>query len=201
MLLYHECHYIEAHAFYCFDFVSFIGTQSVASCRKKLKKGDINFTTRENNANTCDNGDTSTTPTCNDTSTTTHNCTTAAATKYIDITTTSSTELFRSAALCTTVATNRLTSDCLFIASVTSPIASINTVEIDSAFQQNSDDSNQPEISNFTQRLSKSEVPFGTPLSYETIKDNDKQCFLLTGLKKDVLQCLIIYLKSYHSET
>ena len=175
MLLYHECHYIEAHAFYCFDFVSFIGTQSVAPCRKKLKKGDINFTTRENNANTCDNGDTSTTPTCNDTSTTTHNCTTAAATKYIDITTTSSTELFRSAALCTTVATNRLTSDCLFITPVTSPIASINTVE--------------------------SEVPFGTPLSYETIKDNDKQCFLLTGLKKDVLQCLIIYLKSYHSET
>ena len=38
-------------------------------------------------------------------------------------------------------------------------------------------------------------------ISYETIKDNDEQCFLLTGLKKDVLQGLIIYLKNYHSET
>ena len=50
-------------------------------------------------------------------------------------------------------------------------------------------------------RLSKSEVQFGTPISYEAIKDNDEQCFLLTGLKKDALQCLIIYLKNYHSET
>ena len=94
-----------------------------------------------------------------------------------------------------------MTSDCLFITPITSPIASINTVEIGLAFQQNSDDSNQPEISNFTKRLSKSEVQLGTPLSYETIKDNDEQCFLLTGPKKDVLQCLIIYLKNYHSET
>ena len=61
MLLYHKCHYIEAHAFYCFEIVSFIGTQSVALCRKKLKIGDINFTTGENDANTC-NGDTVTTP-------------------------------------------------------------------------------------------------------------------------------------------
>ena len=76
---------------YCFDFVSFIGTQSVAPCRKKLKIGDINFTTGENDANTCNNGDTVTTPTCNDTSITTHNYTTATATKYIGITTTSST--------------------------------------------------------------------------------------------------------------
>ena len=51
------------------------------------------------------------------------------------------------------------------------------------------------------QRLSKSEAQFGTPIYYETIKDNDEQCFLLTRLKKDVLQCLIIYLKNYHSET
>ena len=91
---------------YCFDFVSFIGTQSVAPCRKKLKIGDINFTTGENDANTCNNGDTVTTPTCNDTSTTTQNYTIATATKYICITT-SSTELFCSATLNTTVATNR----------------------------------------------------------------------------------------------
>ena len=56
---------------------------------------------------------------------------------------------FHSVTLCTAVATNRLTSDCLFIAPITSPIVSINNVEIDSVFQQNSDDSNQPEISNF----------------------------------------------------
>ena len=111
------------------------------------------------------------------------------------------TELFCSATLCTVVATNRLNSDCIFITPVTFPIVSINTVKIDSAFQQNSGDSNQPEISNFIQRLSKSEVKFGTPISYETIKDNDEQCFLLTALEKDVLQCLIIYLKNYHSET
>ena len=184
-----------------FCFVSFIGTKSVAPCRKKFKIGGINFATGENDANTGNNGDTVTTPTCNDTSTTTHNYTTATATKYIGITTTSSTELIRSATLCTTVATNSLTSDCIFITPITSPIVSISTVKIDSAFQQNSDNSNRPEISNFIQRLSKSDVQFGTPISYETIKDNDEQCFLLTGLKKDVLQCLIIYLKNYHSET
>ena len=44
-------------------------------------------------------------------------------------------------------------------------------------------------------------MQFGTPFSYETIKDNDEQCFLLTRLKKDVLECWIIYLKNYHSET
>ena len=44
-------------------------------------------------------------------------------------------------------------------------------------------------------------MQFGTPISYKTIEDNDEQCFLLTGLKKDVLLCLIIYLKNYHSET
>ena len=44
-------------------------------------------------------------------------------------------------------------------------------------------------------------MKFGTPISYKTIKDNDEQCFLLTALKRDVLQCLIIYLKNYHSET
>ena len=130
-----------------------------------------------------------------------HNHATATVTKYIGITATSSAELFRSATLCTTVATNRLTSDCIFITTITSPIVSTNTVKIDSAFQQNSDDSNQPEISNFIQRLSKSEVRFGTPISCQIIKDNDEQCFLLTGLKKDILQCLIIYLKTYHSET
>ena len=43
---------------YCFDFVSFVGTQSVAPCCKKFKTGDINFTTGENDANTCNNGDT-----------------------------------------------------------------------------------------------------------------------------------------------
>ena len=166
-----------------------------------MKIGDINFTTGENDATTCNNGDTVTTPTCNNTPTTTDNYTTATVTKYIGITTTSSTELFRSATLCKAVATNRLTSDCIFITPVTSSIVSINTVKTDSAFQQNSDDSNQPEISNFIQRLSKSEVQFGTPISYETIKDNDEQRFLLTGLKKDVLQCLIIDLKNYHSET
>ena len=168
---------------------------------KRLKIGNINFTTGENDANTCNNGDTVTTPTCNDTSITTHNYTTATATKYIGITATSSTELIRSATLCTTVATNSLTSDCIFITPITSPIVSISTVKIDSAFQQNSDNSNRPEISNFIQRLSKSDVQFGTPISYETIKDNDEQCFLLTGLKKDDLQCLITYLKNYHSET
>ena len=119
--------------------------------------------------------------------------------KYIGIKT-SSTELFCSATLNTTVATNRLTSDCIFITPITSPIVSINTAKIDSAFQQNSGDSNQPEISNFIQRLSKIKVQFGTPISYEIIKDNDEQCFLPTELKKDVLQCLIIYLKNYHSE-
>ena len=138
-----------------------------------MKIGDINFTTGENDANTCNNGDTVTTQTCNDTSTTTHNYTTTTATKYTDIATTSFSELFRYATLRTTVATNRLTSDYLFITPITSPIVSINTVEIDSAFQQNSNDSNQPEISRFTQRLSKSEGQFGTPISYETIKDND----------------------------
>ena len=91
---------------YCFDFVSFVGTQSVAPCCKKFKTGDINFTTGENDANTCNNGDTVTTPTCNDTSTTTHNYTIATATKYVRITT-SSTELFCSATLNTSVATNR----------------------------------------------------------------------------------------------
>ena len=80
-----------------------------------MKIGDINFTTGENDANTCNNGDTVTTPTCNDASTTKHNYTTATATKYIGITTISSTELFRSATLSTKVATNRLTSDCIFI--------------------------------------------------------------------------------------
>ena len=165
---------------YCFDFASFIGTQSVAPCRKKLKiAGGINFTTGENDTNTGNNGDTVTTPTCNDASATTHNYTTATATKYIGITTTSSTELIRSATLCTTVATNGLTSDCIFITPIKSPIVSISTVKIDSAFQQNSGNSNRPEISNFIQRLSKSDVPFGTPISYETIKDNDEQCFLL----------------------
>ena len=44
-------------------------------------------------------------------------------------------------------------------------------------------------------------MQFGTPFSYETIKDNDEQCFLLTRLKKDVLEYWIIYLKNYHSET
>ena len=139
-------------------------------------------------------------PTCNDTPITTHNHATATAMTYIGITTSSSTALFSSATLFTTVATNRLTSDCICITPITSPIVSINTVKIDSAFQQNSGDSNQPEISNFIQRLSKIKVQFGTPISYETIEDNDEQCFLLTGLKKDVLQCLIIYLKNYHSE-
>ena len=66
-----------------------------------------------------------------------HNCTTATATIYINITTTSSTELFLSATLCTIVVTNKLTSDCLFITPITSHIVSINNVEIDSAFQQN----------------------------------------------------------------
>ena len=74
---------------YCFDFVSFVGTQSVAPCCKKFKTGDINFTTGENDANTCNNGDTVTTPTCNDASSTTHNYTTATAMKYIGITTSS----------------------------------------------------------------------------------------------------------------
>ena len=84
---------------------------------------------------------------------------------------------------------------------ITSPIISISTAKIDSALEQNSDDSDLPEVSNLIQRLSKSEAQFGTPIYYETIKDNDEQCFLLTELKKDVLQCLIIYLKNYHSET
>ena len=64
-----------------------------------------------------------------------HNCTTA--TIYINITTTSSTELFRSATLCTIVVTNELACDCLFITPITSHIASISNVENDSAFQQN----------------------------------------------------------------
>ena len=166
-----------------------------------MKIGDISFTTGENDASTCNNGDTITTPTCNDTPITTHNYTTATVSKYIGIATTSFTELFPSAALCTTVATNRLTSDCIFITPITSSIVSINKIKTDSAFQQNSDNSNQPEISNFIQRLSKSEVQFGTPISRETIKDHDEQRFLLTGLKKGVLQCLIIDLKNYHSET
>lgn len=38
-------------------------------------------------------------------------------------------------------------------------------------------------------------------LSYSVFKDNDKDCFLLTGLKKDVLDSLIIYMKKYYSET
>ena len=71
---------------YCFDFVSFLGTQSVAPCRKKWKIGDISFTTGENDANTCNNWDTVARPTCNDTSTPTHNYTTATASKYNDIT-------------------------------------------------------------------------------------------------------------------
>ena len=148
----------------CFDFVSFLGIQFVAPCRKKWKIVDISFTTGGNDANTCNNGDTLTTPTCNDTSTATHNYTTATATKYNDITTTSSTELFRSVTLCTTVATNRLTSDCLFIAPITSLIVSINAAETDSAFQQNSDDSNQPEISSFIQGLSR--VKYNLELQY-----------------------------------
>ena len=61
---------------------------------KRLKIGNINFTTGENDANTCNNGDTVTTPTCNDASSTTHNYTTATAMKYIGITTTSSQSYF-----------------------------------------------------------------------------------------------------------
>ena len=68
-------------------------------------------------------------------------------TKCIDITTTSSTKIFRSATLYTAIATNRLTCDCLYITLITSPIVSINTVKKDSIFQQNSQDSNQPGIS------------------------------------------------------
>ena len=108
-----------------------------------MKIGDVNFTTGENDTNTCNNGDTvTTTTTCNDTLTIKYNHTTTATTKHIDIIVTSSTELFRSATFCTTVATNRLTSDCLFINPITSPIVSNNIVETGSAFQQNSDDSN-----------------------------------------------------------
>ena len=39
-----------------------------------------------------------------------------------------------SATLCTTVTTNKLTSDCIFITPITSAIVSINTVKIDSVF-------------------------------------------------------------------
>ena len=67
-----------------------------------------------------------------------------------------------------------MTSVGLFITPVASPLVYINTVEIDSAFQQNLDDSNQPKTSNFIKRLSKNEVQFGTPISYETIKNNDE---------------------------
>ena len=57
-------------------------------------------------------------------------------TKCSDITTTSSTKIIRSATLYTTVATNRLTSDCLHITLIISPIVSINTVKNDQSFNK-----------------------------------------------------------------
>ena len=49
---------------------------------------------------------------------------------------------------------------------IISPIVCINTVQTNSIFQQNSDDSNEPVISKI--------------ISYKTIKDNDELCFILT---------------------
>ena len=45
MSLYWSLCFLNIFSLFCFAFVSFIGTQSVALCRKMLKIGDINFTT------------------------------------------------------------------------------------------------------------------------------------------------------------
>lgn len=39
------------------------------------------------------------------------------------------------------------------------------------------------------------------PLSYDSIKNSDSESLLLTGMKKDVLEALVDYLKKYYSET
>ena len=57
------------------------------------------------------------------------------------------------------------------------------------------------DICDLIHKHSKKSTEYTNPLLYSSIKDSDSECFLLTGLKKHVLQSLVIYLKRYYSET